>query len=106
MKLITKEIIKTLPPLYAQEDKGEDAIVHIKFFSPVNPWTWYVTEFDPNDNIFFGLVIGDTNEFGYFSLKELEEISLPFGLKIERDLYFEKSTIRECQHLHVKQEIN
>jgi hypothetical protein len=27
-------------------------------------------------------------EFGYFSLKELESIRFPWGLKIERDIHF------------------
>ena len=32
---------------------------------------------------------------GYFSLKELQEVRGPFGLPIERDLYFEPKSLRE-----------
>ena len=34
-------------------------------------------------------------EFGYFTLKELESIKLPFGLTIERDIYFEPTKLNE-----------
>ena len=38
---------------------------------------------------------GLENEFGYFSLRELESIRGPFGLTIERDLYWTPKPIRE-----------
>ena len=44
----------------------------------------------------FGLVENDYGkEFGYFTLKELENIKLPFGLTIERDIYFEPTKLNE-----------
>lgn len=94
MKLITEEIKKILPKLHEQESKELDAVAYLKFFTPDSNWTWYVTEFDGKD-ICFGLVDGFERELGYFSLKELEGIRGPFGLKIERDLYFKQTTIRE-----------
>jgi len=94
MLLLTKEIIKKIPRLYEQEDKGLDAIVHVKFFTTWSNWTWYATEFDGED-IFFGLVDGFEKEFGYFSLSELESINGPLGLKIERDLYFKPTKVKE-----------
>ncbi len=83
MKLLTKELIKKLPKLYAQDGKGMDAMAYVKFFSIVSDWTWYATEFDGTDT-FFGLVCGFEEELGYFSLSELEDL----GWRIERDLYF------------------
>jgi hypothetical protein len=64
-----------------------------KFFNPTGAGTWYATEYDPKDRIFFGYVsiFGDWNdEWGYFSLDELENYRGRFGLGIERDLYFEE----------------
>ena len=87
MILLTKEIIKKLPKLGEQENKGLDAVVYVKFFTPWSNWTWYATEFDGKDT-FFGLVDGLCKELGYFSLSELEAITGLFGLKVERDLYF------------------
>lgn len=40
-----------------------------------------------NDVIFFGLVEGFDDEWGYFALSELKSIRLQFGLGVERDLY-------------------
>lgn len=62
-------------------------MVWCKFFTPWGHWTWYVIEFD-GDDIFFGYVEGDFDEFGNFRLSELGSIRGPIGLAIERDLYF------------------
>lgn len=97
MKLLTKELRKKLPPLYTNEEKSPKVtLVIVKFFDPCGSWTWYATEFDPDTGIFFGFVRGIENELGYFSLKELEEYrGKPFGLGIERDMYFGKHTLAE-----------
>ncbi len=94
MILLTKRIRNKLPKLGGQEDKGLDAYVYVKFFTPWSSWTWYVTEFD-GDDTFFGLVDGFEKEIGYFYLSELKSICGPDGLKIERDLYFKPMTVRE-----------
>ena len=56
---------KVLPKLYSQEEKGDEAVAYVKFFTPWSNWTWYATEFDGEDT-FFGLVIGLETELGYF----------------------------------------
>lgn len=101
MKLLTDELRAQLPALYAQENE-KDAMVHIKFFTPWTGWTWYVTEGSPegDDFIFFGYVIGQESEWGYFSLNELESINGPFGLKIERDLHFTPKRKSEIPEIH------
>ena len=96
MKLLTKELEKKLPALREQDGKGDEAIVYAKFFDPTGHWTWYATEYDPTERLFFGLVDGFEKEWGYFSLDELESIQLPFGLTIERDLYFAPQTMTQC----------
>lgn len=101
MKLLTKAIEKKLEkfPLRSQDEKGVEAKVVCKFFAPVGSWTWYVLEGDiqeDGDWMFFGIVVNDYGaEYGYFSLKELENLSLPFGLKVERDLYFEGCFVKD-----------
>ena len=87
MKMMTKEIAEKVPALYSQE-KVNDPIVYVKYFCPWNNWTWYATEFKPEEKLFFGYVVGQCNEMGYFNLTELESVTGPGGLKIERDLYF------------------
>lgn len=89
MELLPSELRAKLPPLYSQE-KVEDPVVHVKFFTPDSNWTWYATEGSPEDDdfIFFGYVIGLEKEWGYFALSELTAARGPLGLPIERDLYF------------------
>lgn len=87
MKLLTKELLAQIPPLYATENIP-DPMVWIKFFYPDFSWSWYGIEFDGKDT-FFGFVDGDFPELGYFSLSELRKNRGTLGLPIERDLYFE-----------------
>lgn len=94
MKLLTKEIRKKIPALYAQDGKGGKAIADVKYFTPSSGWSWYATEFDGEDT-FFGLVEGFEKELGYFSLKELASVRGPLGLPIERDLYFKPKPLDE-----------
>ena len=53
------------------------------------------------DVIFFGFasLFADPmmDELGYVSLKELEEVRLPFGLTIERDLYWSEKPLSEAK---------
>ncbi len=103
MKLLPKEIREQLPPLYSQDGKGEKAVVYVKYFTPSSNWTWLVTEGEPVlsesgaeiDFRFFGLVFGHEREYGYFLLSELEEVTGPMGLPVERDLYFRPKTLAE-----------
>lgn len=69
-------------------------MVICKFFLPWGHWTWYTIEFD-GDDLFFGWVVGDFPELGYFRLTELEELRGPVGLKAERDLYFTPKRLSE-----------
>ena len=87
MKLLTQEIRKSIPKLYAQDGKGNDAVIHVKFFNPCGAGTWYATEFDGKDT-FFGLVDLHEKELGYFSLSELQSYKGKWELGIERDMHF------------------
>ena len=88
MKLLTQEIRRQLPLPYATEGLSHDEItVRCKFFTPDASWTWYVIEFDGEDEM-FGLVVGFEVEMGYFSLSELQDARGPLGLPIERDIRF------------------
>ena len=100
MKLLTKEIKEKLPKLYVQEDKGDDAIVHIKFFTPWSNWTWFILEGEETDEgewLFFALVDGFEKEFGYVSLKELESLKGPGGLGVERDKFWEPKRVGDIK---------
>jgi len=93
MKLLTKEIRRRLPALGSIANE-KDPTVQVKFFTPDSHWTWYAVEFDSED-IFFGYVEGLENEFGTFSLRELEELRGPWNLPVERDKFFKPCPLSE-----------
>jgi len=94
MKLLTEELLQTIPALYGQDGVDEKR-AYVKFFTPDSSWSWYVMEYDREKELFFGLVDGFEKELGYFNLQELEEIKGPLGLSVERDIYFEPTAIKE-----------
>ena len=96
--MLTPELRKLLPPLYAQENVA-DPIGYIKFFTPDSNWTWYATEGSEEDVdfVFFGYVCGFENELGYFRLSELQTARGPLGLPVERDLDFEPTPLSRLQ---------
>lgn len=99
MQLLTKSIEKSLEkhPFYSTESQGTKARVIVKFFNPTGAGTWLVTEGEKQEDgdwLFFGYAHINEWEIGYFSLSELSNIKLPFGMKIERDKY-SKGTVEE-----------
>ena len=90
MKLMTKELERRFTQVGSQAEV-KDPLIIAKFFNPCGAGTWYATEYDFNTRTFFGYVsiFGDWNdEWGSFSLGELESYRGPLGIGIERDLYF------------------
>ena len=88
MKLITKEIMTKLKKARKVSMKNKP---YLKLFNPCGAATWLITEIDEDENLMFGLCdLGmGYPELGYVSLEELKVLELPFGLKIERDAWFE-----------------
>jgi hypothetical protein len=102
MKLLTKVLAKKLPDLYTTETvPDEERKIPIKFYAPWGNWTWYVLEGSPalngrrntsGDWLFYGMIDGFEREFEFFTLSELEMVDGPFGLKIQRDKYWDPET--------------
>lgn len=109
MKLLTKAIIKKLPAVYATENTPlKDKVAVCKFFCPWGRYTAYVIEGDKYENgnwLFFGYVVSplgnDYDEFGYFSLSDLESIKHFSGLTIERDRWFEPTKMSELSDVEI-----
>jgi hypothetical protein len=98
MTLMNDEMIEALPSLYSTEKQPEgQRMIQFKYFDPCGSWTWYAMEFDPDTNRFFGLVDGNSLEYGYFSLDELMQYEGPLGIGIELDLHYTPITARK-QH--------
>jgi len=99
MKLMTKELYNKMPHLGSTSNKvAKDIPIICKFFDPCGSWTWYVAEGqkEEDDFIFYGFVRGMENEFGNFSLNELQSVKGRLGLGIERDLHFDKHMLSEA----------
>ena len=96
-ELLPTAIREQLPTLRESEALGLAAQALVKFFTPDANWTWYASAFEPDHEIFFGLVIGFEPEFGNFALAELEAVRGPLGLPIERDEHFDPETLRELR---------
>jgi hypothetical protein len=97
MKLLTQKLLERFEQVGSQEE-ASDPLVIAKFFNPAGAGTWYATECEPGSKCFFGYVsiFGDHNdEWGWFSLEELEAYRGAFGLGIERDLYFSEQPISQ-----------
>jgi Protein of unknown function (DUF2958) len=98
MELITEELIEIMNsyPIKSQAEET-DPMILVKFFNPCGSQSWYISEYDPEHKEAFGYVTGMyQDEFGYVSIEELQSIKLPFGLTIERDLYFKPCKLSEC----------
>jgi len=98
MKLMTKTLEKRFAQVGSQAEE-KDPLVIARFFNPNGAGTWYATEYDPQRQLFFGYVsiFGDHNdEWGSFSLEELQSYRGPLGLGIERDRFFTEKRASEA----------
>lgn len=97
MILLTPELRATLSANHvahrsAMDSNGSepDPAPVVKLFNPVGAATWLATELYDDGDTLFGLAdLGfGCPELGPFSLAEIAEVRLPFGLRIERDIGF------------------
>jgi len=95
MKLLTKTIEKKLRKNSANQYKTDNKAV-LKVFNPTGSQSWYLSELDDN-NVAFGICdLGfGTPEYGYVSLTELQEVKGAYGIGMERDMYFDASSLPE-----------
>jgi hypothetical protein len=96
MPVLTDELRKQLPPLQSQE-KEKDPLLICKYYMPLNKWVRYPIEFDGEDT-FFGYVVGDNPELGYFTLSKLERITEAYGLQLDEK--FQPTRLSEVKKIH------
>jgi hypothetical protein len=87
MIILTPELRERL--LANGRRRGLDHVPVVKFFNPLGIGTWLATELDEDGDILFGLADLGHPELGSFSLAEMQELELPLGMGIERDILFE-----------------
>lgn len=92
--------VDSMPHTYQQEKLGDQAIVHLHYFT--GAWDWYVTEKDkgaPDDtpeqaqSQAFGLVKGHEIEMGYISLPEI------LAAGAELDFHWKPQTVAQVRAL-------
>lgn len=95
MELINNKMVDALkiPSLYGTEDiKVDEKILRLCFKEPNTGWFWYMCEYDSQQKLGFGYVVGFESEWGYFSLEEMEAI-----YTIERDEEFVPVKFKELE---------
>jgi len=125
MKLLNKTIENDFSKTGSQDGLGDEAKVIVKYFNPTGAGTWLITElqeyrlfkdgkhevaytleekekmvsegWELYDTILFGLCTIHEQEWGTVSLRELEDFTGQFGLRIERDLHASGMKIKELK---------
>lgn len=111
-RLITlADEIRAMPVTYEQDGQGDDATVHLHYFS--GGMDWFITERDkgsaddaPADrgqqHQAFGLARLHEEEFGYISLEEILSVRVGGLVGVELDLHWKPKPVRECRERHAQ----
>jgi hypothetical protein len=97
-KLFTASVDKMLFKQYSMGSDLDKQKVVTKIFNPYGEGRWYLLNSDPNDPDYIWAIVSmfGNVEIGSVSRSELESIRLrPFGLPLERDLYFTPKNAKE-----------
>lgn len=84
---------------FNRPEDQKTGVALVKYFTPDGSATWYLSEYMPEDDVFYGYCdLGNGfPELGYVSRKELRETRGKMGLHIERDYYYKPRTLNEIQ---------
>lgn len=94
MELLTPQLCAQIPLLYTQEHII-DPTAYVRLFHPLSDWSWYVLEFDGEDEC-FSLTRGCCAELGYFFLSELASLRV-HGLGVRRDRSFQPCLLSQIR---------
>lgn len=100
-KFLKADQLKQLIKNHKEQDGTKSFKAVVKFFNPTGMGTWYLSEYDPEKKIFFGLCCLFEKELGYVAEEELKSVRGALGLGIERDKFFKANahTLEECMKL-------
>lgn len=94
MKLITPQLLERFNQIGRQNAASGDAIVVCRYYAPWNADSWYVLEYNPTTQKFFGLVDSSkSTQFDYFSLDTLLDSTGPEDQKVTRDISWEEKRL-------------
>ena len=97
----TSKELESMPALYSSENIPlKEKMIYLHFF--IGGSDWYAAEYSQEDELFFGFVILNNDikmaEWGYFSLKELDEVKISF-VEVDRDLHFEPAKAKSVSRI-------
>lgn len=97
MKLFTKEVDKQLFAQYPKGSDLENQMVVAKIFNPYGRGVWYLLNSDPEDPDYIWAIVDLFEpDMGSVSRSELQTVKVPpFGLGLERDIYFTPKPAKE-----------
>jgi hypothetical protein len=97
MRLFTKEIDKKLFEQYKYGADLDKQMVVAKIFNPYSNGVWYLLNSDPEDPDYIWAIVDLFEpEMGSVSRSEFQTIKVPpFGLGLERDIYFTPKPAKE-----------
>lgn len=87
--IFTEKQLKELPELYAQDGKEENetkVYLVVKLKSVQGSFCWLLTEYSPEEQLFFGFVcLNDPKmaELGYISKVELDELGSKYPFYVD-----------------------
>lgn len=94
-----------IPPLYSTESTPvEDKVIYARLFALDSAATWFIAEFDPEEQVAFGYAdLGDPTcaEWGYVDVRELESLRWLGVPRVELDSHFTPTRfadLKEVQH--------
>ena len=96
-RLITDRMARETPDRYGTEDTPlKEKLVQAIYFIPFHQWSWYLVELDVENQLAWGLVIGEYPEWGYFSMKEIADVG------VQRLLVHKPRTFEEMKETELK----
>ena len=92
---LEEELIKE----WNRSETEKTGVALVKYFTPDGSASWYLSEYYPEDDVFYGYCDMGTGfpELGYVSRKELRDNVGKMGLPIERDYYFTPEPLNKLQ---------
>ena len=100
----TKRDLQRMPKPYSTESvKLADKIIVGHFF--VGSCDWYIAEYDPETEIFFGyanLGNDDMSEWGYFSFEELKQLKVGGFAEVDFDKHWTKVKASELDKIIIR----
>lgn len=91
---LPEEIKQMLIDESNRSENEKTSLALIKYFG--RSGTWWVSEYIPESDLFFGKAEIHFKEYGYVGRRELRETRFSRFLWIERDFWFEPRPLEDC----------